>query len=124
MTFESLLTSKLQEITELNGNVYPLCVPESIPAPYICYVQSGGSHNKDLQGYNDLKEADYEINILATKYNQLKPLEAKVFTTLKALAGEMADNKVIQDIEIFEPQEQHEEAIKLQRANIEFTVFY
>ena len=124
MTFESLLTNKLQEITELNGNVYPLCVPESIPPPYICYVQSGGSYNKDLQGYNDLKEADYEINILATKYSQLKPLEAKVFTALKALVGEMADNKVIQDIEIFEASEQYEEQIKLQRANIEFTVFY
>lgn len=124
MTFEGLLTIKLKEIAELNDNVYPLCVPESVLAPYICYTQSGGERDKDLRGYNDFREADYEINILASKYSQLKPLEEYVFNTLKSLIGQEASGRKIQDIKIYDPSEQYEEAIKLQRANIEFTVFY
>lgn len=124
MTFEALLTQELYKITAINNNVYPLCVPEGINAPYICYVMSGGEHNKDLHGYSDSRENDYEINILSSKYSQLKPLEEDVFNTLKKLIGQEASGRKIQDIKIYDPIEKYEESIKLQRANIEFTVFY
>lgn len=124
MTLEGLLVQKLSTITELNNNVYPLCVPESIPAPYIAYVQSGGEHGKDLDGYNNFEACYYEINVLSEKYSQLKILEKKVYTVLKELIGEQLDNQIIQDIDISSPNEQYEETIKLRRSNIEFTVYF
>lgn len=124
MTLEGLIVERLSLIVELNHNIYPLCVPEYVEAPYIAYVQSGGTHGKDLQGYNDFEVCTYEINILATKYSQLKMLEKKVYEVLRALVNEKIDNKVIQDIVIDAPNEQYEEAIQLQRANIEFTVYF
>lgn len=124
MTLEGLLVQKLNTITELNNNIYPLCVPESVPAPYIAYVQAGGEHGKDLDGYNSYDECHYEINILSEKYSQLKILEKKVYTVLNDLIGEQLDNQLIQDIDISSPNEQYEESIKLRRANIEFTVYF
>lgn len=124
MTLEGLLVQRLDTIIELNNNIYPLCVPESVPAPYIAYVQSGGEHGKDLDGYNSYDAYHYEINILSEKYSQLKILEKKVYTVLNGLIGEQLDNQLIQDIDISSPNEQYEEAIKLRRANIEFTVYF
>lgn len=124
MTFEGLLVERLNTITELNSNIYPLCVPESVPAPYICYVQSGGEHCKDLGGYNTYDAYHYEINILSEKYKQLKILEKEVYKLLNDLIGDKLDENIIQDIDISSPNEQYEEAIKLRRANIEFTVYF
>ena len=124
MTLEGLIVQKLETITELNNNIYPLCVPESVPTPYIAYVQSGGVHGKDLDGFNNFEECSYEINILSEKYSQLKSLEKKVLNVLKELIGEQVENQIIQDIDIGAPIEQYEETIKLRRANIEFTVYF
>lgn len=124
MTLEGLIVQKLGDITELNNNIYPLCVAESVTPPYVSYVQSGGEHGKDLSGFNNFEECNYEINILSEKYIQLKDLEKKVLETLKALVGEQVDSQVIQDIDIDSPIEQYEEAIKLVRANIKFTIYF
>lgn len=121
---EILLKNELSKVELLNGNIYPLCVPESVKAPYIAYAHAGGEYGKDLQGYDGTQSSIYEINILSSKYSQLKLIERNVFTVLKTFIGKKLNDSYIQDISIGSPREQYEESIKLQRANIEFTVFY
>lgn len=121
---ETLLKKELSKIQVLNGNVYPLAVPESVPAPYIAYVQAGGEYGRDLQGYDGTRSCDYEINILSAKYSQLKLIEKNVFTVLKSFIGMNLSESTIQDILINVPVEGYEEAVKLQRANIQFTVYF
>lgn len=124
MTFEGLLKQEICTITEFNDNIYPLYVEESVKAPYVCYTQSGGERDKDLSGFTGQKEAIYEVNILANKYSKLKDLENKVIDKIIGLVGKAADGREIQDIDISDPYELYEDAIKLHRSNIEFTVFY
>lgn len=124
MTFESLLVQELKKITTLNDNIYPLAVPESVAEPYIAYCQSGGEYYKTLDGYSEESEVSYEINILSSKYSQLKALEKEVVAILKALVNKKVNNSIIQEVDVQMPIEQYEEAIKLKRANISFTVFY
>ena len=47
-----------------------------------------------------------------------------MLNVLKELIGEQVENQIIQDINIGAPIEQYEEAIKLRRANIEFTIYF
>lgn len=124
MTFEGVLKQELSKISVLNDNIYPLSVPESVPAPYVAYVQAGGEYLKTLDGYSKPSEVIYEINILTEKYGQLKQLEKQVVNTLKGLINVNTDDGVIQDVSVDVPIEKYEESVKLQRANIEFTVYF
>lgn len=121
---EILLKNELSKIKFLNDNIYPLYVPESVKPPYIAYVNSGGEYGKDLQGYDGSRTCIYEINILSERYGQLKLIEKNVLTILKKFIGKKLNESYIQDISIGYPREQYEEAIKLHRSNIEFTVYY
>ena len=123
MTFEGLLKSELSKIKSLNENIYPLSVPESVKAPYIAYCLSDGEYLKTLDG--DIAwEFTYEINILADKYSDLKPLEKQVEKTLRGLKGKLTDDGKITQISVDVPNEVYEEAVNLQRANIQFTVYF
>lgn len=123
MTFEGLLKSELSKIGELNDNIYPLSVPESVKPPYISYCLSNGEYLKTLDG-EEPWEFTYEINILASTYRELKPLEKRVEVVLRALKGKMTDDGKVTQIEIDVPSEQYEEAVNLQRANIQFTIYF
>lgn len=123
MTFEGLLKSELSNILELNDNIYPLCVPESVKAPYISYCLSNGEYLKTLDGEQPW-EFTYEINILANSYRELKPLEKKVEAVLRKLKHKQTDDGKVMQIEIDVPNEQYEEAVGLQRANIQFTIYF
>lgn len=124
MTFEGLLVKELNKIVSLSGNVYPLSVPESVPTPYIAYCQSGGEYSKTLDGFSIEIESSYEVNVLANTYSQLKAIQAEVVLLLKDMIGKQLNYRVIQDIDIEVPTELYEEAIKLSRSNIRFTVYY
>ena len=124
MTLEAQFKSQLAKITELNDNIYPLAVEESVKPPYIAYIMSGGKREKNLQGYAEEREINCEINILSKTYSGLRVLEGKVANTLINLVGLEADGRKIQDVELEEPYEMYEEQIKLHRANIIFKVFY
>lgn len=123
MTFEGLLKQELSSITELNDNIYPLMVPESVKSPYISYCLSDGQYLKTLDGEQPW-EFTYEINILANTYRDLKPLEKKVEMVLRRLKGKQTDDGKVTQIEIDVPNEQYEEAVNLQRANIQFTIYF
>lgn len=123
MTFEGLLKSELSKIKALNDNIYPLSVPESVKAPYIAYCLADGKYLKTLDG-EEPWELTYEINILADKYSDLKPLEKVVETVLRELKGKQTEDGKVTQIDVQVPNEKHEEAVNLQRANIQFTVYF
>lgn len=123
MTFEGLLKSELAKIEILNDNIYPLSVPESVKAPYISYCLADGKYLKTLDGDTPW-EFTYEINILADKYSDLKPLEKAVEKALRGLKGQLTDDGKVTQISVDVPSEVYEEATNLQRANIQFTVYF
>lgn len=123
MTFEGLLKQELSKIQELNDNIYPLSVPESVKAPYIAYSLVDGKYLKTLDG-EEPWEFTYEINILSSKYSDLKPLEKSVETVLRGLKGMQSDDGTVRQIDVDVPVETYEDAVKLQRANIKLTVCF
>lgn len=123
MTFEGLLKSELAQISALNDNIYPLSVPESVKAPYVSYCLADGKYLKTLDG-EEPWELTYEINILTSKYSDLKPLEKAVETVLRGLKGKQTEDGKVTQIDVQVPNEKYEEAVNLQRANIQFTVYF
>ena len=123
MTFEGLLKSELAQISDLNDNIYPLSVPEGIDPPYIAYCLSDGKYLKTLDG-NEPWEFTYEINILASSYSSLKILEKLVYEILINLKGKTSKDGTIKQIDVEVPEETYEGGINLQRANIQFTVYF
>lgn len=123
MTFEGLLKQELGKIKELNDNVYPLSVPESVNSPYISYCLAGGDYLETLDGSEPLR-LDYEVNILAEKYSIIKKLEKKVETVIATLKGQSTSDGTVKQVVLEVPIEQYEEQVKLQRANIKFSIYF
>lgn len=123
MTFEELLKEKLSVIEAFNDNIYPLAVPEEAEPPYVSYCLSDGRYLKTLDG-EEPWELTYEINILASMYKDLKPLEDQVTDALRSLKGSKVDNGKVHQVDVEIPSEKYEEEVRLQRANISFTVYF
>lgn len=123
MTFEGLLKQELGKIEELNDNIYPLSVPESVDSPYISYCLAGGDYLETLDGSEPLR-LDYEVNILAEKYLLIKQLEKKVEAVIVTLKGQLTSDGTVKQVDLEVPIEQYEEQVKLQRANIKFSIYF
>ena len=118
---ETLLRTTLSTIELLNDNIYPLFVHESVKPPYLVYSLVDGTYLKTLDGEQPW-DFNYEVSILASRYEQLKVLEQSVREALLTLKGGVIGKFAIQDIEVSVPIETYEDKVNLQRANIELTI--
>lgn len=123
MPFEVLLKHNLTLIQELNDNIFPLSVPESVNQPYVSYCLAGGDYLETLDGSEPIR-LDYEVNILASKHSVIKDLEKKVETILFGLKGQKAYEGTVRQVLLDMPVEQYEEATDLQRATIAFKIYF
>ncbi|MGL5328162.1 MAG: hypothetical protein ACRDD7_02760, partial [Peptostreptococcaceae bacterium] len=94
MTLEGVLKQQLSTIQALNDNIYPLCVPGDVQAPYIDYKLVDGKYLKSLDG-EEPWEFTYQLNILSSGYENLKPLELEVYKVLKTMVNMQAANSII-----------------------------
>ena len=123
MTFEGVLRQKLSTIITIGNKVYPLSVPESVKAPYVCYALAGGEYLKTLDG-TEPWQYDYEINVLAGDHKTIKKLEKEVEQALLSLTGEISDDGIVKEVSLDVGVETYEETVKLQRINIQFSIYF
>ncbi|WEK53321.1 MAG: DUF3168 domain-containing protein [Candidatus Cohnella colombiensis] len=132
MDFESALKLELISVSGLKDKVFPLVASEKdvnnepLKAPYVVYSSSDGLKEKSMDGYQGLKQVDVTINVIASSYPNLKPLESAIITKLISFQSRVIGEggPFIQDITYEEPVELFEPLPKLHRAIISFTVHF
>lgn len=110
MNFEEALRVELTSIPLLQNKIFPLSAPEGTKAPYLVYVSSEGVNDKSLNGYLDSKEVDCEINIICSRYSDLKTLTRETISKIISFQGRSIgnDGPVIQNVTYHKPVEDHE----------------
>ena len=117
----------LQVVPELTGALYPTNAPESSKKPYLVYTRINTKRTKTLSGYTDKQALSYLFSVMATKYEDMKALAAKVEAFLIALPntniGE-GDPIYVEDLEINNISEVYEFELKVNRGIIDFTIYF
>lgn len=123
---EKALRYELNQIPEIENKIFPVNVPEGKKPPFLVYMLSRHSQVKTLQGYKNIHEATYVLNIMAETYSQVKNITQKVKDVLVSFPKrKIGKEKVfIQDIEIENTSETYEPELDLCRSVIEITFFY
>lgn len=122
MDFEKALTAEFKTITGLN-KVSPLMVKQGTKAPYLFYLSSEGVFDKSLDGYMSSKEIFCEINIVADKFEQLKPLSSEVINKIISFQNRTIGNSniYIQNVTYSNPRNLYEKEINQYRCLIDCT---
>ncbi|MCV4233307.1 DUF3168 domain-containing protein [Virgibacillus sp. LDC1] len=126
MNFEEALAFELETIPRLKGKVYPGFLPGKT-APYLVYLSSPGLRTKQLgSGYLVGREVSPTLNIITTKYSDLKPLSDQVVDIILSFQGRKigVDGPYIQEVTYQEPTELYESEPNLYRCVIEFQVYF
>ncbi|GJM84317.1 hypothetical protein HMSSN139_68130 [Paenibacillus sp. HMSSN-139] len=126
MDFEEALSAEIESISGLRGKVFPVFIPGK-PAPYAVYLSSPGLRDKTLNnGYLHSKKVGVSLNIVASKYEQLKPLLNAALNKLISFEGRVigTDGPYIDELTYEQPVELWEDEPKLYRGLIEFEVYY
>ncbi|MBW4083529.1 DUF3168 domain-containing protein [Paenibacillus sp. S150] len=125
MDFEQALVKELSAIPGLTGKVYPGQASEKI-IPYIVYLSSAGLKDKDLDGYKDSRRVPFELNIVATRYSDMKQYTElaidKIISFERRVIG--ADGPFIRELTYEPPAELFEDAVKAFRSVIDVVVYF
>ncbi|CEG26010.1 tail completion protein gp17 [Bacillus sp. B-jedd] len=115
MNFEEALRQELSDIASLNNKVYPLVAPEGTEAPYVVYVSSEGIQDKSFDGYLQTRTVDFEMNVFAGKYSNLKALTKEVIAKIVSFQGREIGTRgpVIQNVTYHKPVEAYDKDTKL-----------
>ncbi|AIQ54568.1 hypothetical protein [Paenibacillus sp. FSL R7-0331] len=125
MNFEQALVHELSSISGLSGKVYPGEAPEKV-IPYIVYLSSAGLKDKDLDGYKDSRRVPLELNIVATRYSDMKQFTESTIEKLISFERRVigVDGPFISELTYEPPAELFEDAIKAFRSVIDVVVYY
>ncbi|WP_438498017.1 DUF3168 domain-containing protein [Paenibacillus sp. IHBB 3054] len=125
MNFEEALTFELETIPGFVGKVFPGFIPGK-SVPYIAYISSDGQRTKSLGGYMSSRRVPVELNIVAKRYEELKPYISAAVDVLVSFEGRQIGEAGphIQELIYEPPVELYEEAPKLYRGVIDFSVYF
>ena len=122
---EVALRNKLiQEIPELENQIYPTNAPETCKKPYIVYTRISTAKIKTLDGYTGTEHLSYMFSVMATKYGDMKELTKKVEKMLISLPQTQIGNFFIEDLDINNIHEVYEHELKVNRGIIDFTIYF
>jgi len=129
VNFEAALAQELATISSFGGRVYPLHDPEATKhngIPYCIYRSSDGVRDKTLGGYQSGKQVSGEVNVVATSYASMKSVAHAVVELLISMERRVigTGGPFIQELTYEQPVELYEEAPKLYRGLIDFTVYF
>lgn len=114
-------------IQELKDQVYPTNAPEHADKPYMVYYNERSTYPKTLNGHTGNKNKTYIFSVMAVRYSDMKSLTEKVEDFLISLPmtyiGKNNDYYVM-DIDINDSGETYEDALKVNRGIIIFTIYY
>lgn len=125
MRFEEALMLELGMIPGIAGKVFPGFIPGKA-VPYIAYISSDGERTKSLGGYMSSRRVPVELHIVAKQYEELKPYISAVVDVLISFEGRQIGETGphIQELTYETPVELYEEAPKLYRGAIDFSVYF
>lgn len=129
-SFEAALTQELKTIATLQNRVYPLTSPEANAGqgiPYLIYGSSEGLRDKTIgEGYLSSKEVQAEINVVASRYSDMKAITREVIALLVGMEGRQigTDGPFIQELTYQAPVEIYESQPGLYRCVVEFSVYF
>ncbi|MCM3492846.1 DUF3168 domain-containing protein [Paenibacillus lactis] len=126
MNFEEALTFELEQVPKLSGKVYPGFLPGKT-APYLVYLSSPGLRTKVLEsGYLTSKEVSATLNVITSKYSDLKIISDAVIDKVISFQGRAIGNggPHIQEVTYEEPKELYEPEPNLYRCVIEIQVYF
>lgn len=130
MKFEPALKQELSVITALNNRIYPLNSPEAKAGngvPYLIYGSSEGLRDKSLgEGYLSGKTVRGELNVVATRYSEMKSITAEVVDILISMEQRVigTNGPYIQELTYSAPVELYESLPNLYRCVIDFEVYF
>lgn len=127
MNFEDALEDELKSIAALQNRVYPLAnATKQNGTPYVIYVSSEGLRTKTLDGYQIGKQVAGEINVVSSRYGEMKSVTNAVIELLVSVQQRTigTDGPFIQEISYEQPREFYEENAKLHRCLIDFEVYF
>lgn len=118
------LVKELNKIVSIKNKIYPTNAPQGIKAPYLVYmVKERG--NKTLDGYNDSKEANIMINIMANSYSEMVDLTNDIENLVKNFPHRnIGESTYIEDIMIDETSDLYESELQVFRGIIPFTIYF
>lgn len=128
MNFEAALTQELKSIAAFSNRVYPLTAPEANAGqgvPYLIYGSSPGVRTKTMSGYGEGKTVRGELNIITSRYSDLKTLEDSVLELLIGMERRVigTGGPHIQEFLYNDPVEMYESQPNLYRCVIDFEVY-
>jgi hypothetical protein len=111
MNFEEALCAELKTIAGLEQKVFPQKAEENTEAPFITYTSSDGEKVQTLEGFTDLTELSFEIDLVAISYEQLKSYVQVVSNKLRSFFGRSigTNGPIIKSITFLEPTEDFQE---------------
>lgn len=124
MDFEQALVHELSTIPVLNGKVFPLSAKEGTNPPFILYVSSEGEKVQTLAGYNDSKEVNVTVHVIAQTYDDLKNLTKQVIDKLASFFGRAIgiEGPIVKGFEYNEPSEEFNEELDFHSSAIDVKV--
>lgn len=125
MAIEAILCAQLESVAGLSGKVFPCSAKEGTKAPYLVYLQTGGSTYEALDGYMDLNQKSFELNVVHTSYKNMKSLAELVISKLKGMQGCTISGTLIQKLSIDENSpELYESEVNFFRKIINIKIIY
>lgn len=122
---EAALRNKLiQEIPELENQIYPTNAPETYKKPYLVYTRISTEKIKTLEGFMGKEYLSFMFSIMATKYGDMKELTKKIENLLESLPNSELGSFFIEDIDISNVHEVYEHELKVNRGIIDFTIYF
>lgn len=122
---EAALRNKLiQEIPELENQIYPTNAPETCKKPYIVYTRISTEKIKTLEGFMGKEYLSFMFSVMATKYGDMKELTKKIENLLESLPNSELGGFFIEDIDINNVHEVYEHELKVNRGIIDFTIYF
>lgn len=111
MNFEEALCAELQTISGLEQKVFPQNAEENTEAPFVVYVSSGGEKVQTLEGYTDLTELSFEVNVVANSYEELKSYVETISNKVRSFFGRNigTNGPYIKSVSFTEPNEDFQE---------------
>jgi hypothetical protein len=113
MTIETQLFTTLNGL--VGGRMYPLVAPNSPTTPLLVYLNVANSPEVTLADGSPINNTRMQIDVYETTYAAVKALAAQV---IAAMAGATFTNVPLQQ------QDLYEDAVKLYRVQMDFSIWY
>jgi hypothetical protein len=111
MDFEEALCAELKTISGLEQKVFPQNAEENTEAPFVVYTSSGGEQVQTLDGYTDLTELSFELNLVTNSYEELKSYVQIISNKIRSFFGRNigTNGPYIKSVSFPEPNEDFQE---------------